>query len=115
MNARESLQAFAEYFFTQVCPRMLRDREAEVRALGGTYGFRIRGTSGGEWVIDYADAKVRRGPAHDAQLRIDLDASDFERLVGGRLDVEEAMAAGRFRLQGQKSLFCRVGLAFSPA
>ena len=109
-----ALQDFAERFFTQVCPQQLRDREEEVRALGGTYGFRIRGGAQADWVIDYADAAVRREPSEGAQLRIELDADDFERLVGGRLDVEEAMAAGRFRLAGQTSLLSRVGLAFPP-
>ncbi len=120
MTVRETrlpsmLQDFAENFFTRICPPLLLDRKQQLRQAGGTYGFRIRGATEAEWVIDYGHAKVRREPSRSAQLQIELDASDFERLVGGRLDVEEAIEAGRFRLQGQQGLLCQVGLAFSPA
>jgi hypothetical protein len=102
-------------FFGSICPKVLALQAEICRKLGGTYAFSLFGDGGGAWTLDYTDAAVRDGAAEDADLWVEMDASDFTELLKGTLDLDAAASAGRIRLRGNPALLSRLVAVLEPA
>jgi hypothetical protein len=103
------------HLFGVVCPQVMRARRAALEVLGGRYGFNLLGEGGGQWTLDFRTAEVRTGVADGADITLELDAKDFERLMSDRLKVADAVAAGRIRWSGRTELLTNLKFAFLPA
>ena len=105
----------ARAFFTDICPRMLKIRQERCRSVGGRYGFRLAGRSGGQWTLDFESGQVLpRVSEQSVELLVDMPVEDFEDLLEQKLDVSAAVRAGRFRTSGDTRGLAHLAEIFHP-
>jgi hypothetical protein len=103
------------HFFKFVSPQVLSARASGIQALGGRYGFRLLGEGGGQWLLDFPHASIQEGTLEDADVVFESDAGDFQALIADKLDVTEALSAGKIRITGDSTLLVNLKYAFLPA
>lgn len=102
-------------FFEFICRRVLEEKAAECKHIGGRYGFDIQGPGGGSWTLDYNRSEVVEGVLADAEFALTMTTGDFSQLMQGTLDIEEALLDGRMRFRGQQMMFMNLAVIFEPS
>jgi putative sterol carrier protein len=83
----------------------------------GTWQLDVEGPTGGPVAVRVQSdqVSVERGPATNPDARLTLDGDAFVRLAWGRLDLPQAIAAGKVRVEGDRDralalqrLFCGI-------
>jgi putative sterol carrier protein len=108
-----SARASPESFFDGIVPTHLRQVTVPKDAQH-TFVFRLFGDSPGEWSIDLAKRRVRRGGLARPDLYVEMDRADFSALLDGELDAPAAVAAGRVRFIGNITFLADLGRMLQP-
>ena len=104
----------AKEFFDEIVPKVLDARKDPCKELGGIYGFRLIGETGGAWTLDFNKASLADGVAEETDLYLEMDAEDFAKMFTGMLDMEKAAREGGIRFEGDVNLFGNLAAIFAP-
>lgn len=102
-------------FFNDVVPSILTAQKDVCAKVGGSYGVRLFGENGGEWTLNFADASVNTGVADELDFYLEMDATDFNGMMKGTLDLQAAAVAGKIRFDGDASKFSNLAAVLKPA
>jgi hypothetical protein len=92
-------------FFEVGVPSALEaNKELAKQATGKTLQFDIVGKGGGQWTVDLGTATSKAGHIDGADLEVEINASDFNDLMTGKLAGDIAAGSGRMRAKGNVSL-----------
>ena len=103
-------------FETSWLPMALRIRFRPDRATGvrETYGYEIDGAAF-HVVIEDGEMHAGRGAADDAAFTLAADADSLVELAAGTLDPSDALASGRWQLEGSRAALRRSLRLFPPS
>ena len=104
-TAEEILQAYVADF---------RHDPAAAQAI--TFGVRVTGEGGGDWVVTIKDrtCTVTEGETTSADATVRMDAGDYVALATGKLSRMKAFTSGRIKASGDLSLLQRMDRWFVP-
>ncbi len=101
--------------FEEFLPTIL-DKQKEMAAqIAAVYRVTITGDGGGEWTINLRDQTVKTGNTEPADLALTLAAADFQAILQGKLDAEEAMASNKLGIEGRPQLLASLAALLRPA
>jgi len=109
-----STEVSPEKFFGSIVAPHLRELDIPAQDQH-TYVFRLFGDPPGEWSVDLARKRVRRGTLAHPDLYLEMDRADFVALLAGQLDTAAAVADGRVRFAGKISFLADLGRVLEPA
>ncbi|MBM4324077.1 MAG: SCP2 sterol-binding domain-containing protein [Deltaproteobacteria bacterium] len=91
--------------FNEMQKRMDAD-PAKLAGITGVFQFDIGGADAGIYVLSIGDGKavVSEGASPSANITIIMASSDFDDMVGGRLDPMAAFMGGKLKVQGDMML-----------
>jgi hypothetical protein len=113
LQAKKPLSRFsAKQFFEDVLPCLVEVRRDLLRALGGSYAFRVRGS--GDWVIDFSVPEVRKGLGGSPDVLVEIDELGFVGLLRGTFDARRAKGDGRLRVEGDAKVLKRLASGLLP-
>ena len=102
-------------FFEDICPKVLEAQKEPCAKLGGTYGVQLFGDNGGAWTLDYVNASVKEGVDEKVDFYLEMTAKDFQGMMKGTLNVEDAARAGKIRFEGDPRFFNNLAAVLQPA
>lgn len=92
--------------FNEKIPAALARKGDEARKIGGKYQLNISGEGGGNWTIDLVSnpPTSAAGTVTDAQVTIDVAATDFQTLVSDPSAGMKLFFAGKLKVKGNQML-----------
>jgi hypothetical protein len=100
-------------FFRGNMSALLQKNQERCRAVGGRFGFKIVGESGGEWTIDLDSASVNEGVVEGADVIVELGADQFALVLRNRVDVAQWIREKKLHIRGSIEALGKLGVAFS--
>jgi hypothetical protein len=92
--------------FNEEIPGALARKGDEARKIGGKYQLNVGGEGGGNWTLDLVanPPTATAGTVADAQVTIDVSASDFQTLVADPSAGMKLFFAGKLKVKGNQML-----------
>jgi len=83
--------------------------------LQAVFQFNLSGEEGGDWAVTVANrtCTVTEGQAEKPDVTIGMNATDFVKMVNGKLQPVVAFMQGRIKLQGDMDLAMKVQELFA--
>lgn len=104
------VQIFEEYL-----PLVLKQQTDIAKQIDAIFTVKIRGENGGEWTINLTDQTVKSGAVEQADLSLALKTEDFQRIIEGKLDAEEAFSNNLVEIEGRPQLLASLAALLRPA
>lgn len=97
----------AEDFFNKV--NKAAEASPDVASsMNAIFEFDITGDGGGTYVLDFSDGKtsdfLSKEHSEDAQVTVHVAYTDWESILGGKLDATAAFMTGKIKVDGDLSL-----------
>lgn len=86
---------------------VLRGKMATAKVDGQVvYQFCLSGDNGGDFYVSAADGKaeLHEGLAESPNLTVSMADTDFEQMIGGKLNATTAFMAGKIKIKGDMML-----------
>ena len=83
--------------------------------LQAVFQFNLSGEEGGEWAVTVANrtCTVTEGEAEKTDVTVAMDATDFVKMVNGKLQPVVAFMQGKIKLRGDMDLAMKVQELFA--
>jgi hypothetical protein len=107
----------AKELFDDMIPRGLAKNPDKAKEVGAVYAFRITGDDGGDWVVDLTGdpPTCKPGTSDSAQCTIEVEHSDFKRMLAEPQAGMELYFSGKLRVSGDPMLATRLQQFFRLA
>ncbi|MGE0549537.1 MAG: SCP2 sterol-binding domain-containing protein [Kofleriaceae bacterium] len=107
----------ASELFNEMIPNGLQKNPAKAKEVGAVYMFRIQGEGGGDWVVDLSGdpPTCKPGTTDSAQCTIEVDHSDFKRMMAEPQAGMELYFSGKLKVSGDPMLATRLQQFFRLA
>ena len=107
----------AKELFDDMIPRGIANNPDKAKEVGAIYVFRITGDGGGDWVVDLtADPpSCKPGVSDNAQCTIEVEHTDFQRMLAQPNSGMELYMSGKLRVTGDPMLATRLQQFFRLA
>lgn len=103
-------QIFEEYL-----PIILDKQKEMSKQIAAVFRIKITGDGGGEWTINLNNQSVKTGNTEPADLALTLAVGDFQAIMQGKLDAEEAMEGNKLGIEGRPQLLSSLAALLRPA
>jgi putative sterol carrier protein len=82
--------------------------------MDATVQFDLAGDGGGQWYVVIADgaAAVEQGTADNATATLKMTASDYQDMVGGKLNPMAAFMSGKIKVEGDLNTIMKFQTVF---
>ena len=96
----------ASELFNDMIPKGLEKNPDKAKEVGAIYMFRITGDGGGDWVVDLTGdpPTCKSGTTDGAQCTIEVDHTDFKRMMAEPQAGMELYFSGKLRVSGDPML-----------
>ncbi len=96
-------------------PQKIIAKPDVVKSINALVLFDLTGEGGGRWSIDFCNpaAPVLVGDCANPQVTLTMSATDFESMVGGQLNAQQAFLTGKLKVKGDMGTALKLGAILS--
>ncbi len=105
----------AKEIIEQQIPERVKAKPQVREAINAKVVFDLSGDNGGQWTLDLsnAEAVVTRGSCEEAKVTLQMTAGDFEAMIGGELNAQQAFLTGKLKVKGDMGAALKLGQLIS--
>lgn len=101
----------AQQIIEQIIPERVKAKPAVQQAINGLVVFDLSGDGGGQWTLDLTtnDGRVQSGSAATPKVTLLMTAVDFEAMINGQLNAQQAFLTGKLKVKGDMGAALKLG------
>lgn len=97
----QTVEGNARQYILDVFGGALERNKARCAVMGGRYCFRLSGTGGGAWTLDFDRGVLTESADEGAQLLVEMNAGDFVKSFISGASFSDMMKSGAAKVRGE--------------